>query len=109
MQEWRCNVCGNVETVHVNFARLDPPLPSDLEPVFNVVGRWVVKPTAQQVTEVQGMFPKLRNVSGTSLLRKAFDHTSFELGRLTESEMRSRGPRLQELGIEVEMVPVASE
>jgi hypothetical protein len=108
LETWRCESCGHEETVHVYDPRLDPKLPPDLAPVFTLVARWLSKPTARQISELQKLFPRLRSVSGVELMKKAHDQSTLELGRFIESEVSARVHQLESLGVEIERIPIAS-
>lgn len=99
LETWRCGSCGQNETVHVYDPALDPELVPDLEPVFAIVGRWISRPTQQQIAEAQALFPALQRLSGSLLMRKALGKSEIELGRFTESEMREIEPHLPRLGM----------
>ncbi|MET0268597.1 MAG: hypothetical protein ABW202_23635 [Duganella sp.] len=106
---WRCDSCGGEETVHVFDPASEPMLPENLEPVFRITGRWVSKPSTQQISEIQTLFPMLRTVPVSALLRKAVEKTDVELGRFTESEMRKLAAKLQRLGMETSQTPINLE
>jgi len=107
LETWRCESCGHEETVHVYAPQFDPVLPQDLEPVFSLVARWKVKPTARDITALQSIFPRVRTMSAVELMRKARDHEKLDLGRFTESELQPLVPQLESLGVELERIPIA--
>lgn len=107
IETWRCEVCGHEETFHVFDPKNEPLLPPNLEPVFEVVGRWVSKPSAEQVSEIQKTIPVLRHVPVSSLLRKAMQRSDIELGRFNESELRKLEPMLRRIGMEITRMPIA--
>ncbi|UWE15656.1 hypothetical protein [Herbaspirillum huttiense] len=107
LETWRCGACGNEETVHVFDPLNEPLLPPNLEPVFQIVGRWISKPSPQQISEIQGTFPVLRKVPASALLRKSMEQSDIELGRFTESEMNNLEHVLLRLGMQVTRTPIS--
>jgi hypothetical protein len=107
LETWRCESCGQEETVHVFDPANEPQLPVNLEPVCRIVGRWISRPSTQQMSEIQASFPALRNVPISTLLHKAIAQSDIELGRFTESEMRNLRPLLHRLGLTATETPIA--
>lgn len=106
LETWRCESCGQEETVHVFDPSKEPLLPSNLEPVFLIAGRWTSKPSLEKISEIQTQIPALRNMPISVLLRKAIEHSDIELGHFTVSEMRNLEPILHRLGIETTKTPI---
>ena len=88
--------------MHVFDPSSEPVLPLDLPPVFVVAARWLTKPSEQQIAEVKALFPNLKSIPAATLKRKALSHSSFDLGRFTDEEIKRREPALRVLGIEIE-------
>lgn len=109
LETWRCESCGEKEVVHVFDPASEPSLPENLAPVFRIVGRWTLRPSAQQIDEIRASFPNLRNVSVATLLRKAAAQSDVDLGRFTEAEMRNLLPMLQRVGMEIVKTPIKLE
>ena len=106
LETWRCGSCAHEETVHVFDPSSEPILPPNLEPVFQIIGRWPNKPSAEQISEVQNAFPALRKMSVSMLLRKAVAKSDIDLGRFTESEIRNLDAMLVRAGMAITKTPV---
>ena len=106
LETWRCNVCSNEELRHLNFVE---PLaaPGNREPVLEVAVRWLEKPTAPQVAELQGLFPRLRKLSAVEIMKQARSESSVAVGRFKESELAPLRPKLDALGVSLALRPIA--
>lgn len=105
IETWRCNSCGATETMHV-FKDLTPPDLAGFGPVYQVLGMWSDKPSMQQVSDLKGMIPTLRNASVPGLLRKAIEKVEIDLGRFSEADLRNLEPRLNELGMKIRQTQI---
>ena len=104
LETWRCGTCGQEELFHAS--RLDFSRPSDFEPALHVVGRCISKPTKNDVTAAQALFPELASLPISKILRAAISHSDMELGRFTAAELASMAPQLSQLGIETISTPI---
>lgn len=105
LETWRCEMCGKEETVHVSH-NLNPVLPSNLEPVFQITGHWLVKPTTQKITTAQRLFPQLRKLTVSAILRLAITNSAMDLGRFTASELIKIADQIGEIEINITRTPL---
>ena len=75
--------------------------------MLEVAVRWLEKPTAPQVAELQGLFPRLRKLSAVEIMKQARSESSVAVGRFKESELAPLRPKLDALGVSLALSPIA--
>jgi hypothetical protein len=78
------------------------------EPVFRLMVRFLVRPTEAQLAGVKELSFRLWSMPDAKLRGYVEHGTRFELGRFTDSELRTKGleSTLAELGVKTERVLV---
>lgn len=108
IETWRCLDCNHEEVVHVNAPISAGTQLLSREPVFELVVEWSAIPGVREVQLLHSLFPRVKGLTLATMIRAAREKRRIELGRFTDSELRSIEPSLETLSLQLSRVPISA-